>query len=297
MIDVKHLKTIATLKETGSLVNTARELFLTQSALSHQIKDLENKLDCQLFERKTQPVRFTPQGMLLLELAHDILPKVEAAKCRLKESLNQPISQLRLSVECHACFHWLLPTIKEFNNFWPDIRVDYERGFSYDAIPDLIQDELDLVLTSDIRDSDTIEYEHLFDFKLKLIVSPDHPLAKKAYVTALDLKDQTIISYPIPRQRQDIFKHFIQNARFDGTLKSVDQGLLIFQLVSAGMGVAALPDWLITPYESQGLIKSIPLGALGLNRPMYLAMKKSMNENPVYRHFLNTCKQKNRQQS
>ena len=91
MIDIKHLKTIATLKETGSLVNTARELFLTQSALSHQIKDLENKLDCQLFERKTQPVRFTPQGMLLLELAHEILPKLEATKCRLKESLNQHI--------------------------------------------------------------------------------------------------------------------------------------------------------------------------------------------------------------
>jgi len=293
MIDIKHLKTIATLKETGSLVNTARELFLTQSALSHQIKDLENKLDCQLFERKTQPVRFTPQGMLLLELANEVLPRVEATKCRLKESLNQPISNLRLSVECHACFHWLLPTIKEFNNFWPDIKVDYERGFSYDAIPDLINDELDLVLTSDIREPDKLEYAHLFDFKLKLIVSPDHELDKKAYVTALDLKNETIISYPIPRERQDIFKHFIQNARFDGTLKTVDQGLLIFQLVSAGMGVAALPDWLVTPYESQGLIKSIPLGALGLTRPMYLAMKKNMKDNPVYRHFLNTCKQNN----
>ena len=293
MIDIKHLKTIATLKETGSLVNTARELFLTQSALSHQIKDLENKLDCQLFERKTQPVRFTPQGMLLLELANEVLPRVEATKCRLKESLNQPISNLRLSVECHACFHWLLPTIKEFNNFWPDIKIDYERGFSYDAIPDLINDELDLVLTSDIREPDQLEYAHLFDFKLKLIVAPDHELAKKAYVPALDLKNETIISYPIPRERQDIFKHFIQNARFDGTLKTVDQGLLIFQLVSAGMGVAALPDWLVTPYESQGLIKSIPLGALGLTRPMYLAMKKNMKDNPVYRHFLNTCKQNN----
>ena len=293
MIEIKHLKTIATLKETGSLVNTARELFLTQSALSHQIKDLENKLDCQLFERKTQPVRFTPQGMLLLELANEVLPRVEATKCRLKESLNQPISNLRLSVECHACFHWLLPTIKEFNNFWPDIKIDYERGFSYDAIPDLINDELDLVLTSDIREPDQLEYAHLFDFKLKLIVAPDHELAKKAYVTALDLKNETIISYPIPRERQDIFKHFIQNARFDGTLKTVDQGLLIFQLVSAGMGVAALPDWLVTPYESQGLIKSIPLGALGLTRPMYLAMKKNMKDNPVYRHFLNTCKQNN----
>ena len=293
MIDIKHLKTIAPLKETGSLVNTARELFLTQSALSHQIKDLENKLDCQLFERKTQPVRFTPQGMLLLELANEVLPRVEATKCRLKESLNQPISNLRLSVECHACFHWLLPTIKEFNNFWPDIKIDYERGFSYDAIPDLINDELDLVLTSDIREPDQLEYAHLFDFKLKLIVAPDHELAKKAYVTALDLKNETIISYPIPRERQDIFKHFIQNARFDGTLKTVDQGLLIFQLVSAGMGVAALPDWLVTPYESQGLIKSIPLGALGLTRPMYLAMKKNMKDNPVYRHFLNTCKQNN----
>ena len=293
MIDIKHLKTIATLKETGSLVNTARELFLTQSALSHQIKDLENKLDCQLFERKTQPVRFTPQGMLLLELANEVLPRVEATKCRLKESLNQPISNLRLSVECHACFHWLLPTIKEFNNFWPDIKIDYERGFSYDAIPDLINDELDLVLTSDIREPDQLEYAHLFDFKLKLIVAPDLELAKKAHVTALDLKNETIISYPIPRERQDIFKHFIQNARFDGTLKTVDQGLLIFQLVSAGMGVAALPDWLVTPYESQGLIKSIPLGALGLTRPMYLAMKKNMKDNPVYRHFLNTCKQNN----
>lgn len=294
MIEIKHLKTILTLKQTGSLVNTARELFLTQSALSHQIKDLESKLGCQLFERKTHPVRFTSQGLLLLELAQDVLPKLEATKCRLKESINQPISDLRVSVECHACFHWLLPTIKEFNQFWPSINVDYERGFSYDAIPELLTDELDLVITSDIREPERLEYAHLFDFKLTLIVASDHPLASKPYVTALDLKDETLITYPIPKERLDIFKHFIQNSRFDGTLKTVDQGLLIFQLVSAGMGVAALPDWLVTPYESQGLIKSVPLGALGLSRPLYLAMKKEMQDNPVYRHFLATCKQQQR---
>ena len=112
MIELKHLRTITSLRDTGSLTATATALHLTQSALSHQIKDLESRIGGQLFLRKTRPVKFTSEGEILLRLAEDILPKLARAEnelASLKEDVN---GRLHMAIECHSCFQWLMPALK-----------------------------------------------------------------------------------------------------------------------------------------------------------------------------------------
>ncbi len=295
MIEIKHLKTLLTLSDTGSLVATAKALYLTQSALSHQIKDLESRLECQLFERKTQPVRFTTQGKLLLELAKNVLPQCELTQNRIRDSLSAPLGNLRMYAEHSSCYHWLLPAITAFNKAWPDTQVECLHEQIEQPTQQLLEADLDLLITSEQKHSERLVaerlvYEHISDFKLKLIVAPSHPLAQKAYVTALDLKDETIICTHTPKEEQALFKHFIQNARFDGALLPVNQAMLVFDYVAANMGVAAMPEWLVAPFENQGRVTSLHLGALGLRRPLYLAMKKPLCGKPIIDALLKACK-------
>lgn len=291
MIELKHLRTLASLRETGSLTATATSLHLTQSALSHQIKDLESRLGGQLFLRKTRPVKFTSEGEILLRLADDIMPRLAKAEnelASLKEDVN---GRLHMAIECHSCFQWLMPALKEYQITWPSVTLDFSSGFGFEPLPALMSGELDLVITSDIQPRSEVHFEPLFDFEMRLITAVNHPLANKSQIEPQDLADQTMISYPVQKQRLDVVKHFLQPAGVEpAKWKQCDNTLMLVQMVSAGLGVAALPNWAISEFSRQGLISSVPLGD-GLSRRLFAATRNSEKEKRYLQAFFTTAKQ------
>lgn len=291
MIELKHLRTLISLRETGSLTATATALHLTQSALSHQIKDLEARIGGQLFLRKTRPVKFTSEGEILLRLADDVLPRLARAEnelASLKEDVN---GRLHMAIECHSCFQWLMPALKEYQVTWPSVTLDFSSGFGFEPLPALLNGELDLVITSDIQPRSEVHYEPLFDFEMRLITSINHPLAELKQVSPEHLADQTMISYPVQKQRLDVVKHFLQPAGVEpAKWKQCDNTLMLVQMVSAGLGVAALPNWAISEFSRQGLITSIPLGD-GLQRRLFAATRNSEKNKRYLQAFFSTAKQ------
>lgn len=272
MIELKHLRTVQALADVGSVQLAAEILCVTQSAVSHQLKELEHRLGTVLFERKTQPLQFSAAGQLLLQLAQDVLPAIDQACLQLKSGLVAP-AQLRLSVECHACFHWLLPAITHFNTCPTRPQIEFEAVIEHNAIEALLQQQLDVVLTSDKRMTGQVSFFHLFDMELRVLLSPAHALADKAFITAQDLSQQLLLSYPLPAVRQDLFRYFLDINDFKGRLRQVEQGSQILQLVAAGQGISVLPSWMAQPFQQQGFIVSKSLGETGLWRPMYLACR------------------------
>ncbi len=291
MIEVKHLRTLASLRETGSLTATAISLHLTQSALSHQIKDLELRIGGQLFLRKTRPVKFTSEGEILLKLADELLPKIISAEQQLaglKEDIN---GRLHMVIDCHSCFQWLMPALKEYQISWPNVTLDFSSGFGFDPIPALLTGELDLVITSDILPRADVHYEPLFDFEMRLITAINHPLASKNHIKPEDLRNETMLSYPVPKQRLDVVKHFMQPAGVEPKKwKQADNTLMLVQMVSAGLGVASLPNWAISEFSRQGLISSLPLGN-GLKRRLFAAVRSSEADKRYLQAFFNTARQ------
>ncbi|WP_070965200.1 HTH-type transcriptional regulator MetR [Vibrio sonorensis] len=291
MIELKHLRTLTSLRDTGSLTATATSLHLTQSALSHQLKDLETRIGGQLFLRKTRPVRFTSEGKILLNLADEILPRLASAEnelAGLKEDVN---GRLHMAIECHSCFQWLMPALKEYQVNWPNVTLDFSSGFGFEPLPALMNGELDLVITSDIQPRSEVHYEPLFDFEMRLITAVNHPLAQSDHITPEDLSDQTMLSYPVQKQRLDVFKHFLQPAGVDPVKwKQADNTLMLVQMVSAGLGVAALPNWAISEFSRQGLITSIPLGN-GLWRRLFAATRNSEKSKHYLQAFFTTARQ------
>ena len=294
MIELKHLKTLATLRDTGSLTATATTLHFTQSALSHQIKDLEARIGGQLFLRKTRPVRFTSEGEILLNLADQVLPRLARAEnelASLKEDVN---GRLHMAIECHSCFQWLMPALREYQVAWPSVTLDFSSGFGFEPLPALMSGELDLVITSDIQPRSEVHYEPLFDFEMRLVTATNHPLAANTSVEPSDLENETMLSYPVQKNRLDVVKHFLHPAGIEpAKWKQADNTLMLVQMVSAGLGVAALPNWAISEFSRQGLITSISLGD-GLWRRLFAATRNSDKDKRYLQAFFNTARQQSK---
>ncbi|CAM2915518.1 HTH-type transcriptional regulator MetR [Vibrio neptunius] len=294
MIELKHLKTLVTLRDTGSLTATATTLHLTQSALSHQIKDLEARIGGQLFLRKTRPVRFTSEGEILLNLADQVLPRLARAEnelASLKEDVN---GRLHMAIECHSCFQWLMPALREYQVAWPSVTLDFSSGFGFEPLPALMSGELDLVITSDIQPRSEVHYEPLFDFEMRLVTATNHPLAANTSVEPSDLGNETMLSYPVQKNRLDVVKHFLHPAGIEpAKWKQADNTLMLVQMVSAGLGVAALPNWAISEFSRQGLITSISLGD-GLWRRLFAATRNSDKDKRYLQAFFNTARQQSK---
>ncbi|TKG13525.1 LysR substrate-binding domain-containing protein [Vibrio lentus] len=294
MIELKHLRTLTTLRDSGSLTATATSLHLTQSALSHQLKDLEARIGGQLFLRKTRPVKFTSEGEILLKLADEIQPRIAKAEnelASLKEDVN---GRLHMAIECHSCFQWLMPALKEYQVAWPSVTLDFSSGFGFEPLPALMAGELDLVITSDIQPRSEVHYEPLFDFEMRLITAINSPLTEKPSIDPQDLSDITMLSYPVQKQRLDVVKHFLQPAGVEPKKwKQADNTLMLVQMVSAGLGVAALPNWAISEFSRQGLIASKPLGN-GLSRRLFAAVRNSEKDKRYLQAFFSTARQQSK---
>ncbi|AGB80594.1 transcriptional regulator [Serratia sp. FGI94] len=287
MIELKHLRTLQALRNTGSLAAAAAQLHQTQSALSHQFSDLEQRLGFKLFVRKSQPLRFTAQGEILLQLAEQVLPQIQQAL----QACHEPHqTTLRIAIECHSCIQWLTPALDNFRLRYPQVVMDFKSGVTFDPQPALQQGELDLVMTSDILPRSGLHYSPMFDFEVRLVLAPDHPLAGKPQITPEDLSDETLMIYPVQRQRLDIWRHFLQPAGISPALKSVDNTLLLIQMVAARMGLAALPHWVVESFERQGLVITKTLGD-GLWSRLYAAVRDGEQRQAITEAFIRSARQ------
>ncbi|BAJ03440.1 LysR family transcriptional regulator [Shewanella violacea] len=286
MIELRHLRTLVALKEAGSLAGAAKKRFVTQSALSHQIKELETRINSSIFIRKSKPLSFTQEGARLLNLAEEILPKVVETEYDLKQGLNDELNRLGVGIECHSCFRWLMPVMEQFRTVYPNVNLDLSSRHLFDSLNALEIGDLDVVLTSDPVPGQSIAYQHLFDFEVKLVVAKDHPLAKLEYVTPKQLKKLAIISYPVPLQRLDLYRHFLEPAGVEaGKQISCDLTMMLLQRIACKDGVAALPTWSIS--ESYGLnLTALKLGPEGLKRPLFGAYRKDSSSAHLAQQWL-----------
>lgn len=274
-IELRHLRSLKAIHDTGNLAQAAGRLHLTQSALSHQIKSLENYFEIPLYLRKYKPLKLTPAGQRLLRLAQQLLPQVEATEYELKQMAGMESGRLHITIECHSCFEWLIPTLDRYRQHWPEVEVDIRMSNNFDPIPSLIQGDVDVVISSDRVMQEPLHFEPLFDFEALAIMSNDHALTKKNHLSAEDFSDQVLISYPVDADRLDVFNHFLKPAGVSPReVRQSELTAMILQLVASRRGIAVLPDWVLADYLQQNYITARPLGDEGLKGTVYAAMRQ-----------------------
>lgn len=290
-VELRHLRTLAALRDTGSLVEAAERLFLTQSALSHQMKDLEDRIGCALFVRKTKPVRFTAAGQCLLDLADAVLPLVQRADLELTRLAGGEMGRLYMAIECHSCFDWLLPTINGYRELWPDVQLDIASGFHFEPLPALARGDLDLVVTADPIPGEELTYLPLFGYEAQIALAPDHPLCEKPWLEPEDLAEETLITYPVDRSRLDIFTRFLDPARVEPErLRTAELTTMMVQLVASGRGVCCLPNWALHEYTLRHFVVARSLGEEGIWPNLFAAVRAEQADTAFMRGFIDLAK-------
>ena len=291
-IEMRHLRTLVALRETGSLVEASERVFLTQSALSHQIKELEGRLGCSLFLRKTRPVRFTSAGNRLLQLADEVLPRLHNAELDLDRFAGGQSGRIIMAIECHSCFEWLLPAIDAYRNEWSDVELDISSGFHFAPFPALARGDLDLVITADPLDEPGITYFPIFSYEAQLAVAKRHPLVKKPWAEPRDLADEVVITYPVDRERLDLFSGFLEPAGVEpARVRHAELTTMIVQLVASGRGVTCLPNWALHEYLQNDYVVVRSLGEEGVWPTLYAAVRKDQADAPFMKAFIDVAKQ------
>ncbi|PKM44733.1 MAG: LysR family transcriptional regulator [Gammaproteobacteria bacterium HGW-Gammaproteobacteria-1] len=278
MIKLHHLHSLTALRDSGNLARAAERLHLTQSALSHQLKELEERLEVTLFERKSRPPRFTAAGERLLTLADEVLPLIRQAKRDLGHIRGGQGGRLHLAVECHSCFDWLMPVLEDYRHQWPRVTLDISMAHSFEPLAALAQNEVDLVVTADPDDNAAITYRPLFRYQNLLLLPPRHRLAARNWIAPQDLADETLITYPVDTTRLDLFRRFLDPAGVAVERRSSELTVMILQLVASGRGLAALPQWAASQAVVAGQVLARPLGEHGLWSTLYAAVRREEQE-------------------
>lgn len=292
MINLKHLRTLVALRDTGSISEAAEHLFLTQSALSHQLKELEERLEFSLFIRKSKPLRFTLAGKRLLDLADDVLPMMRNAERDLVRLAGGESGRLHAAIECHSCFQWLMPALDLFRDNWPDVELDLSASFNFAPLPALIRGDLDLVITSDPEEIPGISFIPLFKYELLVAVAKHHPFALKKYLIPEDFQTETLITYPVDRQRLDIFTHFLDPVNIEpAEIRTSELTQMMLQWVASGRGLCALPNWALTEYLEKDFVLGRRLGKSGVWGTLFAALRTDQLDLPFIEDFLKTAKE------
>ena len=280
MLEIRHLKSLKAIAETGKLGLAAERVFLTQSALSHQIRGLETYYEIVLFTRSARGLRFTPAGQRLLDLANELLPLIEKSERDLIRLKSDQSGELRIVLECHTCFDWLTPVMDVFRRAWPEVEIDLVAGFHSDPWHLLHEGKADVVIGGLHDKHPELTDVPLFKFEIMAVLSPEHVLNKKSRLNALDFSGETLITYPVPDTRIDVIRQVLKPANVQFSRRTAELTVAIMQLVASRRGIAALPSWGIQSYVAHDYVMAKPINDKGLWSELYATGTAEMMVRP-----------------
>ena len=287
MIEHSHLKIIQALHANGTLTEAANTLCLSQPALSHQISYLEKKLGVALWEREGRSLRLTQAGVLLLEVANQVLPVLSQAEKTLEAYSEGRQGILRIGVECYPCFEWLTGVIGQYMQQMPDIDIDIVQKFQFSGLEGLLNHHIDVLITPDLVKKEKIGYEILAEYQLVLLAAAGHPLAECKQLTPELLSKETLLTFPVPLERLDILTHFMTPAHLEPEkLKQIESLEIMLQMTALQRGVCVLPEWLADIKNKDFRFSKIRIGKKGLYQKLYLAMREPDKTTPYIRQFI-----------
>ncbi|MCB1924103.1 MAG: LysR family transcriptional regulator [Gammaproteobacteria bacterium] len=282
-----HLEIVRAVDEHGSLTAAAERLHLTQSALSHAVRKLEDQLGLAIWHREGRSLRPTQAGDYLLRLANRLLPQLAHAEELLGQFARGERGTLRIGMECHPCYQWLLKIVAPYLAAWPTVDVDVKQKVQFGGIGALFGYDIDVLVTPDPLYKPGLSFEPVFDYEQVLVVGPQHRLRDVDYVKAPQLADETLITYPVATERLDIYTEFlVPNGISPRRHKPIETTDIMLQMVASGRGVAALPRWLVDENATKFDVAAVKLGRRGVNKQIYLGIRAVDADTDYLRAFI-----------
>ena len=269
-MELRHLKLVKEVADKGSLTKAMGNLFLSQSALSHQLKEAEAHLGTKLFHRVNKKLILTGAGQIVLDSAKKILKEIEQTEDSVKKYLAGENGLIRLAVECYACYHWLPALMIDFNKEFPNVEIEIFPGLMENPARLILDGELDLAITSTPDNNPALTYTELFRDEMVAVVPKNHPWAKEKFVTAEQFRDQNVFIHSFPLETVSLFSQvLIPEGVTPKKIMPIQVTDAALQMVKAGLGVQVMAQWVVKPYLEDGELALVPVTKKGLYRTWY----------------------------
>jgi LysR family transcriptional regulator for metE and metH len=284
-LETRHLRLVVGIADYGSLTRAGHQLHLTQSALSHQLTDLETQLGVKLFERLGKRMAPTIAGERLIARARIALRELREMEHEVKQIASGREAVLRVATECYTCYHWLPPVLKAFGERHPKIELQIVPGATSWPIRALLAGKIDVCIVMGAPRDRRVEAVPLFDDELVAVVAPTHPWATRAYVEAADFASEHLFNYSPPEESTLYQRLFIPAGVAPKQLSIVQLTEAMLELVKAGMGVCVLARWAAEPHVRAGTVAAVSITAGGMSRRWYSATRATKSKPPHVRDF------------
>jgi LysR family transcriptional regulator for metE and metH len=287
-LDVRHLRLVAAITDCGGLTKAAARLNLTQSALSHQLADIERRLGTPLFHRVKRRLVLTDAGERLLTVATRVLAELDALEAEITAgALAGPAGVRRLTTECYTAYHWLPAVLGRFRDAWPRVEVRIVAEATGRAMAALSEGQIDLAIVQHAPENRRYAATPLFDDEVVVIVHPEHRWASQPYVSVRDFRHEHLIVYSTPHSESHLLRDYLRPARVTPKqLTRVQLTEAIIELVKADLGVAVLAQWAVAPHIAAGTLAAVPLTRRGWQRRWYAVTRTAHEPAAFLREFL-----------
>jgi LysR family transcriptional regulator, regulator for metE and metH len=282
ILELKHLRMIIAISDSGTVTSASQQLHLTQSALSHQLIDLEKRLGAELFHRMGRTMVPTTVGSRLLERARNVVASMNDAEDETLRLTSGREAILRITTQCYTCYSWLPQLLPGFAKRFPNVDLQIVADATSRPHRAMLDGRVDLAVVHDVRKHRRLEYAPLFTDELAVIVPRDHRLAKQPFVAPADLAREHLIVYNVARERYSVFRDVLDPAGVrPRRVTELQLTEAIVELVRSGLGISILARWSLTTTLAAGDLVAVPLTEHGFQR-MWYAMTLVQESVPLH---------------
>jgi len=287
-MEIRHLKLIKAIVEEGSITKAIDKLHLTQSALSHQLKEAEYQLGTPIFLRTNKKLVLTKAGEKIYELANEILNKLTETESQIKQMVFGEHGEIRISTECFSSYHWLPSVLKQFHLLYPNVELKIVTEATHIPLQKLLENTIDIAIVSDTIKDHHIKYTELFQDEVVVVISENHPWADKKYVVAEDFVNEHLIIHSLPMETVTIHQYFLAPAKVSPKkITPLPLTEASLEMVKADMGIMSMAKWALQPHIKNNSIKAVKVGKNGLKRKHFIATRANETYTDYFQHFIN----------
>lgn len=291
-MEIRHLRLIKTIADEKGITKSLDKLFLTQSAVSHQLRDIEERLGAKIFYRTKNQWILTEEGKILYQTADKVLTEIDEATRKINSMREGHAGVIRLSTECLTTYHWLPAFMVRMKILYPKLEVKIIMEATHKPLQKLLDNELDLGITTDPWDNKSIKYVNMFKDEVMAVLPVGHPLAGKKYLTENDFENLTLIIHSYPLETVTVHQHFLRLKKIQPReiiAMPLTEGAL--EMVKAGMGIMTLPKWALKAFASSPDLKMVRIGQKGLVRTNYVAIRHEDAGKKYLQDFIQNLKE------
>ncbi|MEM7297701.1 MAG: LysR family transcriptional regulator [Bacteroidota bacterium] len=275
-MEVKYLKLVKTIAEEGNIANSSEKLFLTQSALSHQLRELEDQLGFKVFLRKRGKWELTEEGRELHQLADHVLEAIESGFQKIKSIRDHSTGTVRLSMECYSFYQGISNFMQRMGILYPEIKVDLILEGTHHPVSKLMSNEIDAAVLTSKPNIEDLTCIKIFEDEIFALIHKEHPISQAEYLNPEDFRNLHLIIHSYPLETVAVHEHFLKSQGIvPKMITAIPLTEVALDLVYANQGITCLPKWGLKSFKTSEDILLKRLGSQGLKRDHYLTVRSA----------------------